>query len=124
MITHCKHSIRPTSLQISRNLENPILYLVRALQYFMQIRKHTSPKEALFSFMDGNPVSRQFFTENLQNSLAFCGLDTKRYQSHSFRIGAATAASDLGASDIQIQNMGRWKSKAFKKYIRVPVLTL
>lgn len=62
--------------------------------------------------------------KNLQNSLAFCGLDTKRYQSHSFRIGAATAAADLGASDIQIQNMGRWKSTAFKKYIRVPVLTL
>lgn len=74
-IPHCKHSIRPTSLQISRNLENPLLCPVRAVQYFMQIRKHTSPNEALFSFMDGNPVSRQFFTENLQNSLAFCGLD-------------------------------------------------
>lgn len=60
-IPHCKHSIRPTSLQISRNLENPLLCPVRAVQYFMQIRKHTSPNEALFSFMDGNPVSRQFF---------------------------------------------------------------
>lgn len=123
-IPHCKHSIRPISLQISRNLENPLLCPVRALQYFMQIRKHASQDEALFSFMDGNPVSRQFFTQNLNNSLTFCGLDTKRYQSHSFRIGAATAAADLGASDIQIQNMGRWKSTAFKKYIRVPVLTL
>lgn len=120
-ISHCKHSIRPIFLQISRNLENPLLCPLRALQYFMKIRKHASQNGALFSFMDGNPVSRRCFTKNLQNSLAFCGLDTKRYQSHSFRIGAATAAADLGASDIQIQNMGRWKSTAFKKYRRVPV---
>lgn len=102
-IPHCKHSIRPIFLQISRNLENPLLCPVRALQYFMQIRKHASQNEALFSFMDGNPVSHRFFTKNLQNSFALCGLDTKRYQSHSFRIGAATAAADLGPSDIHIQ---------------------
>lgn len=63
--------------------------------------------------MDGNPVSRQFFTENLQNSLAFCGLDTKRYQSNSFRIGAATAAADLGASDISDTKHGQMEINSF-----------
>lgn len=97
-IPHCKHSIRPTSLHIRQNLENSLLCPVIPLQHFMQIRKHSSQKEALFSFMDGNPVSRQFFTDQLQNSLFFLSLGTKLYQSHSFRIGADTAAADL--SDI------------------------
>lgn len=63
IISHCKHSIRLIFLQFSRNLENPLLCPVRALQYFMQIRKHASQNEALFSFMDGNPVSRRCFTK-------------------------------------------------------------
>lgn len=79
-----------------------MLYSLKLEPYnIMQIRKHTSQNEAFFSFMDENPASRQFFItdlESLQNSLAFCGLDSKRYQSHSFRIGAATAAA-----------IGRWK---------------
>lgn len=74
--------------------------------------------------MDGSPVSRQFFTAQLRLVLAFCGLDTIKYQSHSFRIGAATFAAASGSSDIQIQNMGRWKSSAFKKYIRIPTMTM
>lgn len=80
----------------------------------MQTRKHSSQTEALFSFMDGNPV---FFIENLQYSLAFCGLDTKQNQSHSFRLGAASAAAVLGASGIQIQNMAYGNQTAFTKYI-------
>lgn len=51
-----------------------------------------------------------------------CGLDTKLYQSYSYCIGTATDSADHWAFDIQIQTMGRWKS--FKKYIRVPLLTL
>lgn len=34
----------------------------------------------------------------------------QRYQAHSFRIGAATSAVESGASDIQIQSMGRSQS--------------
>lgn len=74
--------------------------------------------------MDGSPVSRQFFTEQLRLALSFCGLDTIKYQSHSFRIGAATLAAASGSSDIQIQNMGRLESSAFKEYIRIPTLKM
>ena len=37
----------------------------------------------------------------------------------SFRIGAATYAAEQGISDTKIRHMGRWKSDAFKKYIRI-----
>lgn len=67
-------------------------------------------------------MSRKFFMEHLQRAISACGLPMQRYQAHNFCIGAATSAAESGASDIQIQIMGRWKSAAFKKYIRIPVL--
>ncbi|KAK2160937.1 hypothetical protein NP493_1618g00010 [Ridgeia piscesae] len=51
-------------------------------------------------------------------------LDPDKYKGHSFRIGAATAAADSGLSETQIQTMGRWKSSAFKRYVRIPVLRM
>jgi hypothetical protein len=43
---------------------------------------------------------------------------------HRNRIGAATTAWAKGFSEEQIQQMGRWNSKAFKKFIRIPLLSL
>ena len=53
--------------------------------------------------------------------IAFCGLDTSRYKNHSFRIGGACHAADKGYSDAQIRALGRWKSEAFKVYLRSTV---
>ena len=36
----------------------------------------------------------------------------------------ATTAAAKGYSDAQIQTMGRWKSGAFKKYIRIPTISI
>ena len=44
-----------------------------------------------------------------------CNLDT-----HSFRIGGATAACALGFSEGMIKELGRWKSDCYKKYIKLP----
>ena len=45
-------------------------------------------------------------------------IDTK----DSFRIGAATYAAKQGVPDDKITHWGRWKSDAFKKYIRITSL--
>lgn len=86
---------------------------------YLSIREHDSTSQPLFSFMDGVPVSRQFFT--LWLALSFC---IHQYQTHSFRIGAATTAVARGFTELQIQHIGRLKSNAFKKYIRIPTLQL
>ena len=56
-------------------------------------------------------------------SLRWAGLSTTIYKSNSFRMGGTTAAM-MGVADEDIQRMGRWKSQAFKKYIRIPMLKL
>ena len=38
---------------------------------------------------------------------------------HSFRIGGASAALSAGASDALIRIMGRWSSDAYNRYIRI-----
>ena len=77
----------------------------------------------LFRLADGSPVSRAIFIAKLSMAINYCGLDPSRYKGHSFRIGAASYAADAGMSDSQIRALGRWKSVAFHKYIRIPSLS-
>ena len=67
----------------------------------------------LFITLHGHPVSRANFTDPLSLAIKLCGLNPARYKGHSFRIGAASHASDRGLSDAQIRVLGRWKSNAF-----------
>ena len=46
------------------------------------------------------------------------------YHSHSFRIGRATLWAQQGYNEMQIQSMGRWKSDAFRRYIRPATVVL
>ena len=70
-----------------------------------------------------HPVTDNQFNSELSRCLKFCSLDTSRYKGHSFRIGATSHAADKGFSDAQIRTLGRWKSDAFKLYIRSECLS-
>ena len=108
----------PSTLQIfpQPGRSCPIAFITK----YLQIRG-PSPGP-LYIFPNGRPVSRFFFIQQLQAALVWCNLDTRYYKGHSFRIGAATTAAELGLSDSQIASMGRWKSSAYKRYIRIPML--
>ena len=47
-------------------------------------------------------------------------MDKGSYNTHSFRIGAATSAIEAGISDVQVKMLGRWKSDAYQRYVRTP----
>ena len=89
---------------------------VHALLDFITVRGYADGPFFLNS--KGLAVTRARFDKVLKTSLSYCNLDTTRYKGHSFRIGAASLASDRGCTDSQIRMMGRWKSESFKKYIR------
>jgi hypothetical protein len=55
-------------------------------------------------------VTRYQVTVILKSALRFLGYNENDYNTHSFRIGAATHASKMGKCDDEIMTMDRWKS--------------
>ena len=74
---------------------------------------------AIFITRGGIPIAREAFALQLSEAIRLCGLDPACYKGHSFRIGAASYAAGQGMSDSKIRIMGRWKSNAFHKYVRI-----
>ena len=117
-IRHYKHqhSSRPVVLEIKAKSHHcPLIVMKR----YLRVRGSTSGP--LFIFADHTPISASYFARRLAACLSHCGYDTTRYTGHSFRIGAATTAAERGLTDVQIQNLDRWKSTAFRRYIRIPI---
>ena len=109
---------RPFTIFLHRqNSCCPVQFL---LEYLARRGNRPGP---LFLNPDNNPVSRKFFADLMSLSLKAFGLDSTRYKGHSFRISAASFAAERGMSDAQIRALGRWKSNAFLKYIRIPSLS-
>ena len=114
------HSGFPIIISIPRS-GNSFCPVLLTLSYLTRRGPDPGP---LFSFPGGIPVQPRYFNIVLGNSLAWAGLSKLNIKPHSFRIGAATWAAANGYSDNQIQIMGRWKSAAFRKYIRVQMFTV
>ena len=74
--------------------------------------------EQFLVFSDRSPVKPQHVRKVLREILENLKLDSKLYDTHSFRIGRAT---DMEKSEIpidKIKQLGRWKSNAVYKYLR------
>ena len=67
------------------------LYPVDALLPYIVVRGNQ--ESPLFIMADGRRLTRQLFSDSLDNILASLHLDSGEYTTHSFRIGAATSAS-------------------------------
>lgn len=68
----------------------------------------------------GAALTKARFVEQVRSALTRAGIPLSGYSGHSFRIGAATTASQAGVPDSVIQLLGRWSSPAFLGYIRTP----
>ncbi|XP_015762149.1 PREDICTED: uncharacterized protein LOC107341260 [Acropora digitifera] len=119
-LRHYKHSNPADPVNIFIYQAQPVCPVSLLLAY-LNLRG-TSPGP-LFCWPDLSPISRNFFTQALADSLRFCDLDVSEYKSHSFRIGAASWAASKGMSDAQIRAFGRWRSNAFLRYIRAPSIS-
>ena len=69
--------------------------------------------------MNGSPLTRSQFTGVLAKAIRCLGLPTQVYTSHSFRIGRASDLASKGLSNETIKQLGRWKSDAVERYIRL-----
>ena len=91
---------------------------VEALLAYLAIRGNEDG--FLFQFKDGRLLSKNLFVSKVREALRLAGLDSHDYAGHSFRIGAATTASECGINEYTIKMLGRWQSSAYQLYIRTP----
>ena len=111
-----KHSTSKESVSIHSHL--PHKYCpVAMIKLYLANRPINGPHD-LFITEQCKPVPRLRFTQVLKQTISACQRDPELYKSHSFRIGGATYAAQLGLSPLQIQRLGRWHSNAFLKYLR------
>ena len=94
---------------------------VRAIKEYLQVRG--DDPGPLFCSLTMHPISYKQFQDWFK-ALLIASSVTGIYNLHSFRVGAATLAAARGYSVTMIQGMGRWKSAAYKGYIRVPQFSL
>ena len=71
----------------------------------------------LFRNGDGSPLRRRQFVLRVQGALTQAGVSGELFNGHSFRIGAATSASQAGVSETTIKILGWWQSMAYRGYI-------
>ena len=114
-----KHSREPATLAFA---ENPRARFcpIRALRKYASLR----PNRAItfFARQDTSSVKRVFVASNLDKLTKIIGLDSSNYTTHSLRAGRATDLAEAGESDAVIRTAGRWRSDAFKCYLRFAVL--
>ena len=81
------------------------------------LAKRGNKEGMLLHFEDGRLLTRDCFVSRVREALNEAGVDSTFYAGHSFRIGAATAASRSGLPLATIQTLGRWESSAYLLYI-------
>ena len=92
---------------------NGMLCPVKALLPYLAIRPERA-NSPLFILKDGRRLT---FCNILNTSLSRLGYDSALYNTHGFRIGAATTARQANIPDSSIQMLGRWKSNVYQAYI-------
>ena len=73
----------------------------------------------LFILHNGKMLTREMFGSALDRILTLLHLNKEHFNAHSFRIGAATLAKQAGMSDTHIKMLGRWRSDAYQRYVRM-----
>ena len=92
--------------------------IIEMLRYFMFLLSHAPL--AAFGTAHGNwPVWMQArATVSLRGVVALARFPADEYALHSLRVGGATFLSAGRASVDVVRRKGRWKSDAFKSYVR------
>ncbi|CAG2243211.1 unnamed protein product [Mytilus edulis] len=91
---------------------------VRLINEYLKVRP-TCNNTDLFIHYTGMPLTRYQFSSILEKALHFLHISKGHFRSHSFRIGGATELARQGVSEEVIMRLGRWKSHAYSRYIRL-----
>lgn len=90
---------------------------VRAAEEYLLRRPTSSASRPFFISVNGSDICRPQVVVRLKEWAGAVGLGG-RVDGHSFRIGATCHAAAQGRSDAELRMLGRWKSDAFRVYLR------
>jgi len=76
-------------------------------------------KGLLFFLPDGTMRTRHLLASAPRIIIRSLNLFTQLYNTHSFRIGAATSANRAGLTSYQINALDKWQNDAYQRYIRL-----
>ena len=113
--TSCTKAIRFTYAALTRNFAHIQPCKSTLVTFPTPLAVGAQP---LFTFKDGSPLTRHSCLKHLRRFLHKAGYLPQDFNTHSFRIGAATSAAHSGLPVHQIKLLGRWKRKAYCRYIR------
>ena len=75
----------------------------------------------LFRRKDGTPLTGGKLNTWLKSRLCnYVSAENGKFTSHSFRIGLASSMAARGLGEAEIKEAGRWSSKAYEVYLRLP----
>ena len=97
---------------------------VAATRDFLLQTPASSPQSPMFQFRDGTPLSQRTLASNLHTLLELCGLQPNNYNTHSFRIGAATTAAATGLPTWLIKILDCWHSDSYEMYLHLTQATI
>ena len=94
---------------------------VKAFKKWKQYASHLSSASPAFRDESGRPLTGAKFNKILKSFLGkHINYKLGKISSHSFRSGMASLLGTLGYSDEEIQAVGRWSSRAFLAYLKLP----
>ena len=92
---------------------------VRAVKKWLAATQNYEQDQPAFRMKDGTPLTASCFNRILEQRLKGY-LDNRKLSAHSFRSGAASMMANLGYSDKDVKAVGRWSSRAFELYVKLP----
>ena len=127
----CKSNPRMIQIQIKQSKTDPfrkgvklslgrtdcVVCPVSAILAYLAVRG--AQPGPLFLTDHNKAVTRPYFSSVLTAILTDIGLPVHSFNTHSFRIGAATSAKQADISDSNIKTLGRWRSDTYQSYIRM-----
>jgi hypothetical protein len=91
---------------------------VRAVRKWLRVSAGAEDEQPAFRFDSGMPITSASFNRIIRERLQ--GVLKERITTHSFRTGAASRMGQFGMSDKDVKAAGRWGSRAFETYLRLP----
>jgi hypothetical protein len=99
----------------------PELCPVRAFEKWMQMAPPAAAGQPVFRWSSGVPLTAASLNKLLKERLeGFVEGASKWFTTHSFRTGAASWLGQVGADDEEVKALGRWSSRAFEEYLKLP----